>query len=31
MGANHGRAWGGLVPPDILLGGDTMDPAPPEY
>jgi len=28
MVANHGGAWGGLAPPDILLGRLAMDPAP---
>jgi len=28
MGANHGRGLGGLGPPEILLGGLAMDPAP---
>jgi len=30
MGANHGGLGGGLAPPEILLGGLAMDPAPPE-
>jgi len=30
MGANHGGAWGGLAPPEIILGGLAMDPDPPE-
>jgi len=28
MGANHGGAWKGLSPPEILLEGLEMDPAP---
>jgi len=30
MGANDGGACRGLAPPEILLGGLAMDPAPPE-
>jgi len=28
MGANHGGGLGGLCPPEILLWGLAMDPAP---
>jgi len=28
MGANHGEAWGGFAPPEILPEGLAMDPAP---